>query len=189
MAPDSIYLYAEKQFRATSIYDPEYSVGGDSASGWALYASLYKTYRVVGAKITIRDVAHNTAQGAPGLLFVQVNSGETADSLATLYAAGGLTSLYNQPRCSWTAGNSNLGNDQKPYVLTKKFSARKFFGSKTWNGTQYSSNFNADPADGAHFDCLFVSTNGIQQPSPVYVHVIIDYIVLVSQPHAIGDSI
>lgn len=68
---------ATKIYRGNSVYDPDYSVGGDSALGFDIYASIYRRYRVYASKITVKTLLDPELSATSGYEFgiIPVNDG------------------------------------------------------------------------------------------------------------------
>lgn len=168
-------------YRANTIYRPD-GTGGDTHSPMftSQIAALYNHYVVLGAKITVKFLSPtNTTTGALiGGVFLSDD---------TTFSTNVIT-LTEQNRSNWRMITPS--NNVRPFVVKKKFSAKKFFNVKDVkdNVKRIGAAFGANPSEEAHFITWVGAANGTTDPSPVDTFVTIDYIVLVSEPAELAQS-
>lgn len=192
-------------FRATSVYDPDYSIGGTSAVGYASAAEGFNHYTVMAARITTfwspysisassyQMGTANEGAGIPiwaGVGLVADQSALTQDyTLLSKDHMWNWDSLILQP-AAFVQGGTPGG---KHYIQTKWFSSKHFFNSPDPRSDErLGSAMGTHPAENAFFSiaciaqrqCLFSATNSDFGTWSVHVH--IDYWVALSEPKAQG---
>lgn len=166
-------------FRANSIYDPNLSGTGHQPLAHDQWGNFYDHYCVLGAKIWVK-MYHTNNTNTDSVFF----------SLALQDTSNTMTSqsmIREQPRTSWTMV-SPPGAGQSQKNLSKKFSAKRFFGAKsviTWD--KLSATFGSNPTEDALFRIFYQNATSVNNVG-VSVNVIIDYIVLLSEPKVLVQS-
>lgn len=178
---------AQHVFRANSCFDPDYSSIGHQPCGYDEWSSIYNTYTVLGAKFTLKNAHPNTANATPGFMGVMLSS-QSAGILQ-------FSDINNLLESKLTGRNvrliGNQNQSQNPYgnAITKKFSARRFFGVQNLNdGDAYSANIGANPAELAYFCPWVCSPDGASNPGAMVFACYIDYIVMFKDPKVITGS-
>lgn len=166
-------------FRANSIYDPNLTGIGHQPLGHDNWQSFYDHYVVLGAKISVR-MFHTNNTNTDSVFF----------SLALQDSANTMTSqthIREQPRTSWTmVSPPSAGQSQK--TLSKKFSAKRFFGAKSiivWD--KLGAAFGSNPAEDALFRIFYQNATSVNNVG-VGVNVVVEYIVMLSEPKALTQS-
>jgi len=171
---------AQYLFRANSCFDPNYSAIGHQPSAFDNWSQFYNHYTVLGAKITAQLHVDPASVQSGGIMFgihLSDDISFTADP----------TTAMEQGLLKYRMGNvspvQGSGNGLK---VTKTFSAKKFFNVKDVkdNTGRLGALTSANPTDLAYFMVIAgptpastsVDLTGFQ------VTVIIDYIVLFSEP-------
>jgi len=166
-------------FRANSIFDPNLTGAGHQPLGHDQWAVFYDHYLVLGARIKV--TLTQSATGAIDTCFFSLALQDTTNSMANQ------TQIREQPRSSWTLIQTPYaGNASK--TLSKKYSAKQFFGAKsvvTWD--KLSAQMGANPTEDAIFRIFFQNMSGTSSISLI-ANVVIDYIVLLSEPKVINQS-
>lgn len=166
-------------FRANSIFDPNLTGVGHQPIGHDQWAVFYDHYVVLGAKI--RVTLTQSATGAIDTCFFSLALQDTTNTMTSQ------TQIREQPRTAWTliqtpyAGNASR-------TLSKKFSAKRFFGSKsvvTWD--KLGAQMGANPTEDAIFRVFFQNMTGTSSISLI-ANVVIDYIVLLTEPKVLNQS-
>lgn len=150
--------------------------------GWDQWSAIYNDYIVLGSKITVTAGAPNSTNqsSAAGILGVLLSDSPSPYSVTT---SAGATVQMESGRCAFKQFNSN-GNG-KPVILSKKFSAKKF-----WNVSKLKDNVvrlgaavSATPNEQAYYHLSFYSNDeSISTSAGPYCWVAIDYILLFSGP-------
>jgi hypothetical protein len=166
-------------FRANSIYDPNLSGVGHQPLSHDQWANFYDHYVVLGAKIKV-TLWHGSSTATDNVFF----------SLALQDTNNVMTSqsmIREQPRTSWTMLTPpNAGKSMR--TLSKKFSAKKFFGAKsviTWD--KLGATLGNNPTEDALFRIFYQNATSVNNVS-VSANIIIDYIVLLSEPKVLVQS-
>lgn len=165
-----------ESYRLMDPTDPDDS-GTHAAMGMNEIIALYKNWKVVGAKITLRENNHGTGNVNPYKFWLKiqddtVNHMQGLDHLSTWLEQNS----DRQGNCLWTGniGWSMAGNNQ----ITKYFSARKFQGRTPkvsdgdWNGEAW-----VGPTIDAYLYVYGIPMNTTYDPGNQSVILQIDYIV------------
>lgn len=169
-------------FRANSLYDPDYTSTGGQPSNRDKIATLFDRYTVVGAKLKlyVNYLSSSTVTPAPRLV---IHLSEAGTDLATVYAAGGIENVLEQPRITRNVRYLTIPNGSKPHVYTKTFSAKKFFGVRNIVGVEpYTADIDNNPAEGAFFEVGAFSPDGSVNPASVAFTAEIEYIAVMTEP-------
>lgn len=169
-------VMASRTFRANSVFDPNYAVGGTTPTGYTIWSTMYNRYCVIGAKISARIAFHNN-DGLPTQI------GVLTDDVPTLFSTN--TDLLERTgRCKVLTLNPYVNGGQTNRNITSTFSAKKFFNIKDIKDNQgrIGADFgsNVPDADSAFFILWHQAMLGGSTSSIAVVK--IDYIVLVSEP-------
>ena len=156
-------------FRANSIFDPDYQLGGHQPMGRDQYENFYQKYVVVGSTITA--TFRNTS-----------NSQVTSDTNQQ-YICGITTTTPNQIASNryelLESNRTSYGktSPQKPFqVIKKKFAAKKFFGlSRILDNTDYGAPMGNNPLEECLFQIFGYNPVGSENPTPLFVNVMIKY--------------
>ena len=167
--PAQAGLIDRYQFRANSINDPDYQLGGHQPMGHDQYANFYQKYVVVGASLTA--TFRNTS-----------NSSLTSDTNQQ-YICGVTTTTPNQIISNnyelLENNRTSYGktSPQKPFqVINKKFSSKKFWGlSNILDNADYGAAMNNNPLQECLFEIFGYNPIGSENPTPLFVNVMIKY--------------
>lgn len=186
--PSNVSIIVNHTFRANSIFDPDYSGGGHRPLYSSTYDTLYKRYRVLGAKITAYATPQISGTTVPMVWGINLLKDPIMPYTAvdTLYEAN-RTSKFN------LAGGRSMGAAQNLKSMSKTYSAKQFHGvtnvkdndnlSGLTGGTLVGSN----PQQLAYFIVWATNVNG-NDPDPQPVRVVIDYIVSYYDPIPVIQS-
>lgn len=161
-------------FRANSIYDPEYAVGGHRPLGTDQWNVWYQQYVVTGAKITVKPVLaiaaeQPVAQSPPGVYGIILSRDPNPPSVSTILdnMEQGLGVWRYTTTSGVSAGKS----------LSLGYSARKFWNISNVNDNRVSigAGFGADPTYQAYWTLYFGGIDPLIYPSPVSFVVTIQY--------------
>lgn len=166
-------------FRANSVYDPDWEVGGGTASGYEFWLGtngLYNHYAVVGA--VCRFTVY-TFGGVPHAMYLAVHTADDATH----------TFNWEEVRGSGTAPLKNFSGNNVggKYSVIGHFSAKKFFNVKDVkdNILRIGAAVGANPSEYALFHCDV----GVCDANPITVTagfmdytVELEYLVLCSEP-------
>lgn len=178
----AVSAVAQYNFRANSIFDPDGSGAGHQPLGHDQWSAFYNHYVVLGSKIRVTANYGGTSPTTPQMFGVILNEDGTVISDIEQIAEQGLA-RYRMI----TMNPANTG----PYRVRNTFSAKKFFNVKDVkdNIPRLGATFGQNPSDEANFVVFLLSANGLADAGQaVLVWVIIDYIVLLSEPKEIAKS-
>lgn len=167
-----IGLPAVWQFRANSIFDPDYTNVGHSVRGEDQYHPMYKAYQVIGSKITV--IFHGS--GNPHM--VGIGLGATSTSLP-----GTKWDCYEFDPANSVMGSTTTDTD---VALNFGYSQKKMFGTSELDGS-YNAITGGNPAVNPMFNVWIKNVSDLATSS-LYVTVIIDYIVIFTEPKSLAVS-
>lgn len=169
-------------FRANSIWDPEFAVGGFPATYWSIYSQLYSGYRVHGCKITCRfvPVNANTGPSTVGIRSYDDRGGTTP----TTFNGSGLAVSRNivfrqlQPM----AAGSNAGCRLTMFRKSKNVFGVKDLADEPTMGGQLASTISGTNPDRQWYYQPFVSNMNAGQPATYNVQTFLAYYVELFDP-------
>lgn len=126
-------------FRANSLYDPDYTYTGHQPLCYDQWTAFYNHYRVTGAKITIKV----TKQGGDGAAFL-LRCGDVAYTTLTSY------NLQENLGQMWKRFNPDKGS----ITLSSTFSARKLLGRKM-HDLDYAADVTTNPVETVWFQLFY----------------------------------
>lgn len=178
--------FSENIFRANGIFDPNYTGGGHQPSNRDSWAARYDRYTVLSSKITVTWVpTTSTPLAIPSTVVVCLS--EAGTNVTTAHGAGGIDNVLEQPRLNRSIGY--VGDPSRPMSLTRKFSAKRFFGTKNILGdTPYSADVDANPAEQAFWEVASISPDDTVDPSAMTLRTTIEYIVMFTEPRVADAS-
>lgn len=168
---------ASHLFRANSVFDPDFTGVGNQPRYFDQIMPLYDHFTVIGAKITVKVANPHTT---PYIVGVQLNgNGTTVANINDLIEQRNSTYKWIGHAYANTAINQ----------ITKKFSTKKFLGiSKPLAEDDLRGSISANPNEGAYFAVTVGShdpaVNGLALP----LRIIIDYIVVFTEPRTVASS-
>lgn len=172
-------------FRANSIFDPNQTGIGHQPLGRDQWELFYNTYTVIGAKVTVNFCV----QGVP-------TPSSTATQLAVgIYLCDDTTvpttveEMVEQGLSKW---NYIIGVSQSGKAIrqmTHTYSPKKFHNIKDMKDNQalLGADFSTNPVQQAYFAVWSGACAG-GDPGAISCDVIIDYIVLCSEPKTLAQS-
>lgn len=150
-----------KRYRANSVYDPDWNTGGHQPMNFDTYAALYHKYTVLGSKLTMKYICHQggTTTGVPMIVGVMTNDDETETAYSNIHA------LIENGRIKYNVEAQSVDSySGKPKVITKYFSAKKFFRVRdVVDNHQLGALVTQNPSQHAYFDIIagrFLGTSG-----------------------------
>lgn len=176
-----ISLIDSHVFRANGIHDPDYTGTGHQPMFHDEVAALYNHYCVIGSKITVKiQYTANSANVGMGAVGLFLSDDPTY--------ANTVNALTEQNRSNWRMVSPSYYD--KPITLTKTFSPRKFFNivDPKDNVLRIGSAFGSSPTEQASFVLWAGSADTTQDHSSFSCYVMIDYIVMLSEPKEVAQS-
>lgn len=159
--------FAQYTFSCNDLHDPNTTGTGHQPLGYDQWTAFYKSYLVVGAKISIYP-SYITSGTQP------IYAGIYLDDTVT--ASGDYTKLIEQGNTKYTVINPSLVT--KIRKLTHHYSPKKYWKIKDVidNRDEYGANFGANPTKEAQW-VVWIQSSDLTATSSVRVMVVIDYIV------------
>lgn len=167
-----------QKYNLMSIYDPDALSVGHQPYSHDLYASIYGTYQVLGAKITCSFRWMESAGESPVHVGVFLDRDGTLDS--------SLTQKIEQSRHT---GVKILNiNTRESATITQYFSAKKFFAPQGLTDHQLKAPFGSNPTVFAYAMPWVQKYDGTALIAEIVCETTITYIVRLSDPIPLGTS-
>lgn len=178
--------YAQQNYRANSIYDPDATGVGHSPSNYDRWTANYDRYTVIASEIKVYWVGTSgTAITIPPVISCCLS--EDGNTTATLHGLGGIDAILQSPRMSYTRTTTGIPGSGTPTLITRRFSAKKFFKVKELIGKGlYSADIAANPTEGAFFEVAAISPDDTVDPTVICLRAEINYIAVMTEPKAVS---
>lgn len=177
--------YATYQFRANSIYDPNYTGVGRQPRFRDQLMDLYNHYVVIGSKIRVTwsprwddDTTGNTNV----LAGVYLNDDTTITPTTAIEFSEISGGLHGRNVKFMAPGSST------PYVITKTFSGRKVFGKYDLNNSNFRGTATTNPTEESIYTLWIYNNDGGAVAAYWSCFVEIEYIVVFSELKDIAGS-
>lgn len=167
---------------ANGAYDPaSLGAGALQPYGWDNLASIYDHYTVIGSKCTVRAVKQVDTENDNDMSHVALLLNDDT----TLAAATG-HELMARPDVS----KAILFPEKGEVVLSKNFSARRFFGKTARDREDLSAGTGANPSDQAYYIVAQTAATKSTTVNPALIRLFIqvDYIIEFSEPRDLATS-
>ena len=169
--PLSNYFSPIYGFRASSIYDPDGSGIGTTATCYADLASKYNNYIVHSSKIRWHvSVSQAGADLGPLVMCTCLD-----DDATTFLATGSWATQMSDPRCKAQRVTRNAKEKTGSGVITNRYNAKKFFLDV--DNEVHGARFGYNPTVQAFFTMRLYSADGITVLSPFMLFVDVEYLV------------
>lgn len=162
-------------FSANGMYDPNITGTGHQPMYFDQYGALYDHYCVIGSKISVRFTPTSTAYPC-AIVGVFVNDDTTVTP--TLFGI-----MENSLAVHTTVPNTANNN----YRLTRKWSAKKFFGKAPLANTELQGTTSGNPTEQS-FYTIFIDSSAAAAAASVQAEVTIDYIAVWKELKDIATS-
>lgn len=163
-------------FRANDCYDPNYTSGGHQPRGFDRFIQMYNHFNVQGSKITVQYADPGGYNVPPAYVDVHVTDQPSlvVGSHIDLFEA-------NQGR-----GFPQQIGTERNYVgfnprISRKFSAKRFFGVSTMGKSQYQGTASSSPTELAYYQIILCPIAG-NDPPPLTFIVQIEFLVVFTEP-------
>lgn len=164
-------------FKANDTYDPDTTGVGGQPKGRDQWVTFYNHQTVYGSKITAHFSNQNNEPIVGG---ITLKDDAVTDS--------NIDSLKEDSESVWKyiAGKSGGPTEKN---VSKTFSCRKFFNVKNpKDSTDLSAPVTTSPSELAQYHIWVAAQDETTDVGTVYINVIIEYIVLFSEPKDLGRS-
>lgn len=164
-------------FRANGIFKPNVTGVGHKPMGFDQWKLLFNHYVVLGSKITIKVIPETSA---------------VSPAHCGIYLTDTVTPPYTNPstlmesrRGTYKALSPNMA---RAVTVTNTFSCKKFFNVTDVkdNSARFGGTFLEDPYDLAVYDFWYGTVDG--STDTVFIQVLIEYIVIFSEPKDLAAS-
>lgn len=168
-------------FSATSCFDPYVGAGGHQPLGFDQWMTFYNHYQVLGAKATAYARQYADLGGDAVWLVGQTSASTTAP-------ASNINQYIEQKRSKYTFLTAKLGA-QNTGKVTVHYSPRRFFNLKNPRDEHdLRGDASSSPTENAYFQFIAGGGNPADNPGPVNVRVVIDYVVLLTERKHLAQS-
>lgn len=173
------------EFRANSVFDPDFTGTGHQPMGFDEWSALYERYTVYGSKINVMYAPESTTSVTPA--YYGITTYGTSGQLASTY--GNVEAILEGKLTGFTTTmGGNLNSTFMPRTLTRKWSAKRFFGKKDpLDDPDVGALISASPVNVAYFG-LWAGAIGGNNPGVLNFRVLIDYIVMFHEPYLLVQS-
>lgn len=168
------------QFRANSIFDPDFTTGGHqplSRDQWALF---YNHYLVKFATITVTFVPMTSAQ-PPQLLFIQAND----DSTTLIGGTSTIPELLENKHRVYR--QTPYGSNDRTFVLKYKVNPLKFLKRSKYS-TDVKAAFGSNPVEEVYFNVGVCPLNSSDVSGNYSITTCIEYTVMMFEPKELARS-
>lgn len=174
---------AYNYYRCNGMYDPDASLGGHQPLFFDQYMAGYDHFTVIGSKIKVTPCNPTTANIIP------VQYGVTIDDDGVFsYSTSDQIIESNQGRYFKLAGAENTPQTRYSNSLVRKWSARKFFGSKSIIGkAEYKGTASGDPLEQAYYG-VWVGSVANTDGGNIYLTIELEYIAVLTEPKYVAPS-
>ena len=175
-------------FVANGIYDPFYPIGGHQPKSTDEWLSVYSKYNVVGSKISVKMVGTGQDNFAWGVARTATPNELNDKTLEYILEWRG-----NKSMNSYTVvGSENGGYANNPTKMnvtrTARYSQKKQFGKNSTSNADLTGTNASNPNELAIFEVWQCPINGQLQAKTADYVVVIDYIVLFTEPKILNQS-
>lgn len=182
---------ADHLFRCNGLYDPNYTGVGHQPLGFDQAMAIYDHYTVVGARIkcsvmntTPSETVASQVPGAWGLMITDDDQGINSRYTSTMNL---LENIEGKGMVRYTQAGPGTASQKRP-ILSRNFSAKKFFGvSKIVGDDLYRGTNSADPQEEAFFR-VWVGSIGSNNPYNARFLVEIEYLAVFTERKLIPAS-
>lgn len=173
---------ARYQFRANSCNDPNQTGAGHQPLGYDQWSVFYNHYVVVGAKLKV-TISPNTTTASAGTTICGITLADDTTGSTNL------STIMEQPLTRSTKRYTSI-SASKPAVITKTFSAKKFFNltNVTDNISRIGATITNDPSELAYFSTWVGMGNVLIDPPEYNLFFELEQIVIFSEPKELSQS-
>lgn len=165
------------QFRANSIFDPDFSGTGHQPMGHDEWAKFYLHYRVLKSSISVQIEADDAAT-QPYVQWVGVGAASGTASINP-------TTVIERQKAAWKV--SGVGTTPAG-PLINWFDGKRFFGAATQNGDTCKAAFGANPTEDVFFQIGQAPLNTAATARTLFSLVVIDYWCELTEPQSLLES-
>lgn len=167
----------QHQFRANSVYDPDFTGVGHQPMNYDRWAALYDHYTVMSSKCKVTPTAVGTSNVIPGYVGIMISTDSGGTSTLS-----NVTSLFENKLIShkWLNPGNITGFALNPNSkgITSYFNAKRIFGVvNPEDGAAYGALISTNPARDAYFNVYIASVSG-NTPANITALVEMEYTVL-----------
>lgn len=175
-------------FVANGCYDPFYPIGGHQPKGFDQWMDVYSHYNVLGSKISVKMVGTGEDNFAWGVARTATPNELEARSLEYILEWRGNKSMNSYS----VVGSENGGYANNPAkintIRTAKYSQKKQFGKNSTSNSRLTGDNGNNPDELSIFEIWQCPINSqLASKTGDYV-VVIDYIVLFTEPRLLDQS-
>ena len=168
-------------FRANSLFDPDFSSIGHQPMGFDQWATFYDHYTVVGSKITANFMSSNSS-ATTGSAIVGVYLKDSSAAITDV------TTLMEQTNVGYKVMTASAAGQKA--TVSKGFSTKKFFGIRDIrdNRQLLGAPMSQNPTEDAYFHVFVGPTDGGTDPDTVHIVVTIEFMAILTERKALGQS-
>ena len=174
--------YDVKSFRCNSLHDPDKSGVGHQPAGFDRWAAVYEAHCVIGSKISATFATNDATNSNPSYVGIKLSQNPLYDGVGPIFATDGrgISNLLEQPSnnsLKHLIGNSTPSQNTARRV-TMKWGLRKMYPGAKLADTKFIGKQGLIPTETSEFQVYSIALGGADNPGPLHVTVIIDYLVV-----------
>lgn len=163
-------------FSMNGLYDPDITGTGHQALGFDQMMLMYDHYTVIGSRLRVTLTNTDTS-----------NAQTVAVSLKDTATTSTVGNTLENGLSRWTVlSPANAGGSTR--TLSINCSPTKFFNRKVLQGDKYYGTISSNPTDGVYAHIQVVAVDSIVNPAAVQATVVIEYIVVYTEPKLLLPS-
>ena len=170
------------QFRCNSINDPDAALGGKRPMGHDQWATWYNHYVVLGARITFKLFPSTNTTNIPNAVGVYLSDDTSIPTAFDSLVMQGRGMYKIVPTAQSSGG---------VYTFYQKYSTKRFFNVTDVkdNTDRLGASFGSNPSEEAYFNIWCQPVDKLTNTGGFTGLATIDYIVALSEPKDIPDSV
>lgn len=182
--PPAVGVPTVHYFTANSMYDPDLTGVGHQPRGFDEWMNVYDHYTVLGCRATARWIPSASTDKVPSAWGIAL----TDDASFPHASLGDVIESVEGGKNYRLAGQSATTTGGIHPTVTRRFSAKKFFGVKAIVGQdEYKGTATANPTEMAHL-ALWACGPTVSDPDAIVFQMTIDYIAVLTERKGLARS-
>jgi hypothetical protein len=183
ITPGTTGLSKSLPFVANGCYDPYYPIGGHQPKGFDQWMAIYSHYNVLGSKITAKCASTGGySKLAWGVCRTPASTEMNGKTLEYI-----LENRY-QKNARYIAANNNQNVNLNNTPLIAKYSQKAEYGSNATSQANLVGDITTNPNDKTFYEVWACPLAGDTQSKELNMVIVIDYLVLLTEPKILGQS-
>lgn len=180
--PGTTGLSKSLPFVANGVYDPYYPIGGHQPKGFDQWMNVYSHYNVVGSKINCKCVSTGYTNVSWGVCRTPASTEMNGKTLEYI-----LENRY-QRNARYISGSNNVNTQLNNTPLIAKYSQKAQYGKNATSQADLVGSNSRNPDELQFFEVWACPLSADTQSKILDFVVIIDYLVLLTEPRVLAQS-